>query len=929
MNPWTVHKSLRFRILGWRMHIEFSLESAIRNLSTGMEGPSRELPDVDANSSFKHTNGKVIPKLFVLSPINEDALVSQFASVLQSCSDASAIQNGRQIHAQVVVNGRTNNSLLGTKILGMYVLCDSIMDAKNMFYKLELCYALPWNWMIRGFTMKGWFDLALLFYFKMLGSKTSPDKYTLPYVIKACGGLHNVRLGKIVHDTIRLMGFEEDRFVGSSLIKLYADNGHIHDARCLFDKISQKDCILWNVMINGYMKNGDTTNAIRMFQEMRHCEIKPNSVTFASILSVCSTEVMIYFGTQLHGLVVSNGLELHSPVPNTLLTMYSKCGNLSEARKLFDTYPWSDLVTWNGMIAGYVQNRFMNEASNLFNRMISARVKPDSITFASFLPSVIESRSLKQGKEIHGYIVRHAVPLDVFLKSALIDLYFKCWNVESATRIFHQIKEVDVVMCTAMISGYALNGMNSNALEVFRWLITEDISPNCLTLASVLPACTGLAALKLGKELHANTLKNRLDVKLHVGSAITDMYAKCGRLDLAHLYFIKMPERDAVCWNSIITSFSQHGKPQGAIDLFRQMGIAGTKYDSTSISAAVSACANLPALYYGREIHGLVIRGALNSDIFVDSALIDMYSKCGNLDTAQYVFDMMHLKNEVSWNSMIAAYGNHGRLTECLDLFHEMLETGHHPDHVTFLSIISACGHAGQVDKGICYFRCMTDEYEIPAQMEHYACMVDLYGRAGRLNEAFETIKRMPFTPDAGVWGTLLGACRVHGNVELAGVASRHLLDLDPQNSGYYVLLSNIHADAGEWGSVSNIRSLMKERGVQKIPGYSWIDVNNITHLFVSADESHSQSVEMYLLLESLLLEMRKEGYVPQPYLPMHPQVMGKYQIEKKHSISFSPLKSNEETPARTDKLPIVLSKVWENSDYQSRLTLFSKSSKR
>ncbi|KAM4101487.1 hypothetical protein ACB094_05G147500 [Castanea mollissima] len=757
------------------------------------------------------------------SNAEQHASPTQLESILQACSGPSVLQQGRQVHAQVIVSGYTysnNSGLLGAKLLGMYVLCGSFVDAKNVFYKLELkSSAWSWNWMIRGFTMMGWFDFALLFYFKMLGCGISPDKYTFPCVIKACAGLNNVRLGKLVHQTIRLTGFEFDVFVGSSLIKLYAENGCIGDARYLFDKMPHKDCVMWNIMLNGYVKNADSSSALQMFLGMRYSDIRPNSVTFACILSVCASEAMVVLGTQLHGLVIRCGLELDSPVANTLLAMYSKCQKLFDACELFDRMPQTDLVTWNGMISGFVQNGCMGEASHLFREMISIGVKPDSITFASFLPSVTESACLKQG--------------------------------------------------------LALNAMNSDALDIFRWLLKEKMRPNSVTLASVLPACAGLAALNLGKELHCNILKNGLDGRCHVGSAITDMYAKCGRLDLAHHTFKRMSERDSVCWNSMITCYSQNGKPEEAIDLFRQMGKGGTKYDCVSISAALSACAALSSLHYGKEIHGFMIKGAFSSDLFTESALIDMYAKCGNLDSARSVFDMMQGKNEVSWNSLISAYGNHGHLKDSLTLFHEMLENRIQPDHVTFLAIISACAHAGQVDNGAHYFRCMTEEYGIPARMEHYACMVDLFGRAGQLNKAFETIKSMPFAPDAGVWGTLLGACRVHGNVELAEVASRHLFDLDPQNSGYYVLLSNIHADAGQWGSVLKIRSLMKERQVQKVPGYSWIDINNITHIFSAADGSHPQSAEIYSLLNNLLLELRKEGYVPQLYLPLHPQTMG------------------------------------------------------
>ncbi|XP_016189214.1 pentatricopeptide repeat-containing protein At4g21300-like [Arachis ipaensis] len=638
-----------------------------------------------------------IPKHRFPNAQHLEPLTTQLESLFRSCSDSSLLPQVKQIHAWVTVCGMSDIDVLGSRIAGLYVLCGSIRDARNLFFRLELGYALPWNWMIRGFVMLGWHDFALLFYFMMLGSGVSPDKYTFPYIIKACGGSNNVALGKMVHNTIRSIGIHVDLFVGSALIKLYADNGCICDARQVFDELSVRDCVLWNVMLNGYVTSSDFNNAIETFQEMRNCYIKPNSVTFTCMLSLCSTRGMFYVGTQLHGLVIGSGFQHDSQVANTLLSMYSKCGNLVDAYSV-----------------------------------------------------------------------------------------------------------------------------------------------------------------------------------LHVGSAITDMYSKCGRLDLAYQFFRRMPERDSVCWNSLITSFSQNGKPEMAINIFRGMGRSGTKFDSVSLSSALSASANIPALYSGKEMHGFVIRNAFTSDTIVTSALIDMYSKCGKLAMAQYVFDLMYWRNEISWNSIIAAYGNHGRPRECLDLFHEMLKAGIHPDHVTFLVIISACAHAGLVDEGISYFRCLTESYGICAKMEHYACMVDLYGRVGCLHEALDTIKSMPRAPDAGVWGTLLGACRVHGNVELARLASEHLLELDPQNSGYYVLLSNIHAGAGEWSDVLKIRSRMKEKGVQKICGYSWIDVNGSTHMFSAADGSHPQSFEIYMILESRLLELKKQGYVPQPYLPLHPQVVVK-----------------------------------------------------
>ncbi|XP_030523525.1 pentatricopeptide repeat-containing protein At4g21300 isoform X1 [Rhodamnia argentea] len=813
----------------------------------------------------------------------EETLTGHFVSVLGTCSGSCHLQRGKQVHAQSVVRGISRCGLLGPKLLGMYVLCGDFLDAKDCFYQLEeVRGSAPWNWMIRGLAELGWFDLALSFCFKMLGCGIYPDRYTYRYVIKACESLRRAVSYKLVHGMTDLMGGEVDRFVASSVIKFYAENGYIADARNTFDKMPHKDCVLWNVMLNGYLKNGDLQNAVGVFLEMRRGVIKPNSVTFAGILSVCAPEGMIGLGAQLHSLAFRCGLESDSLVANTLLAMYSKCRCLNEARKLFDLMLWHDVVTWNALISGYVQNGLMGEALSLFIEMLNHGVKPDSVTFSSLLPSITESANLKRAKEVHGYVMRNGVPLDVFLKSALIDVYFKCRNVKLASEIFKQeTVSHDVVIYTAMISGYVLNRMNSDAIEIFRLLLDRKVNPNSVTLASILPACAGLATLRLGKELHGYILKSGLGSGCFVLSAITDMYAKCGQMDVAYQIFRSMSEKDVVCWNSMMTNFSQNGKPEVAIQLFREMGLNGIKYDCVSISSALSACASLPALYHGKEIHGYMTRCLFCHDVYAETALIDMYAKCGHLEFARCVFETVGEKNEVSWNSMIAAYGSHGLLRECLSLFYEMQDNGIQPDDVTFLTVMSACGHAGQIDKGIQFFHCMTEKYGIRAKMEHFSCMVDLFGRAGRLDEAFKTIKRMPFSPGAGVWGTLLGACHLYGNVDLAEVASRHLFEMEPENSGYYVLFSNLHAGAGHWGGVLGARSLMKERGVKKVPGCSWIEVDNMTHVFVAADETHLRSAHIYSMLEILLLELRKEGYVTQQNIPRHPQTEGMYALEK------------------------------------------------
>ncbi|XBI84505.1 hypothetical protein VPH35_092800 [Triticum aestivum] len=796
-------------------------------------------------------------------------------ALLRGCVAPPHLPLGLRIHARAVTSGLLAaadgpEGALQTRLIGMYVLARRFRDAVAVFSSLPraaAASALPWNWLIRGLTMAGHHRFAVLFYVKMWAHSSAPrpDGHTLPYVVKSCAALGALALGRLVHRTARALGLDRDMYVGSALIKMYADAGLLGGAREVFDGMAERDCVLWNVMMDGYVKGGDVASAVGLFGAMRASRCDPNFATLACFLSVCATEADLLSGLQLHTLAVKYGLEPEVAVANTLVSMYAKCQCLDDAWRLFDLMPRDDLVTWNGMISGCVQNGLVDDALRLFCDMQKSGLQPDSVTLASLLPALTDLNGFKQGKEIHGYIVRNCVHLDVFLVSALVDIYFKCRDVRMAQNVFDATKAIDVVIGGTMISGYVLNGMSEAAMKMFRYLLEVGIKPNAIMVASTLPACASMAAMKLGQELHGYVLKNAYEGRCYVESSLMDMYAKCGRLDLSHYIFSKMSAKDEVTWNSMISSFAQNGEPEEALELFRQMSMEGVKYSNVTISSILSACAGLPAIYYGKEIHGIIIKGPIRADVFAESALIDMYGKCGNLELAFRVFEFMPERNEVSWNSIISAYGAHGLVEDSVSLLCRMQEEGFNADHVTFLALISACAHAGQVQEGLRLFKCMTEEYQIAPRVEHLACMVDLYSRAGKLDKAMQFIADMPFKPDAGIWGALLHACRVHRNVELAEIASQELFKLDPQNSGYYVLMSNINAVAGRWDGVSKMRRLMKDKKVQKIPGYSWVDVNNTSHLFVAADKSHPDSEDIYMSLKSLLLELKHEGYVPRP----------------------------------------------------------------
>lgn len=744
----------------------------------------------------------------------------------------------------------------------MYVLCGSFNEAKNVFYSVDKGSPEPWNWLIRGLTMGGWFELAILFYLKMWQAGAVPDRYTYPHVIKSCCAISAFKLGRFIHKTISLLGLDTNLFVASSLIRMYANNGYLDEARDVFDRMPQRDTVMWNVMLDGYIARGCIQKGLDLFKTMRKANINPDFVTFCCLLSVCASECMLTFGAQLHGLVIKYGFDLHASVGNTLLAMYSKLQCLLDAKKLFSMMPQRDLVAWNGMISGFVQNRLIPESLDLLHRMQNYGAKPDSVTLASFLPALAD-KNLQQCMQIHAYVIINDIYMDAFLASALMVVYFKCKDVNMAQEVFRCSQELDVVSFSAMVSGYVLNGMYNDAVQIFCLLLEKKLKPNAIILASLLPACTGLNALKLGREVHAHILKNEYENRCYVASSLIDMYGKCGRLDLCQYIFDRINQKDTVVWNSMITNCSQNGQPKRALNLFREMGNEQLGYDSVTISSALSACTSMPALNYGREIHGFITKGFLRADLCTQSALIDMYGKCGNLELARLVFDNMPMRNKVSWNSMISAYGSHGRVKESIELFQQMKDSSFEPNDITFLGLISACAHAGEVEKGYQIFQSMTEMYSVLPHQEHFACIVDLFSRAGQLDKALHFIDMMPYKPNASIWGTILGACRVHRNVEIADFASKKLFELDPENSGYYVLMSNVNAVSGRWDRVTRVRSLMREKEVKKVPGYSWIEVNGVNYVFSSTDRRNPEWESVCLVLKGLLSVLRDEGYVP------------------------------------------------------------------
>ncbi|GFP95769.1 putative pentatricopeptide repeat-containing protein at3g23330 [Phtheirospermum japonicum] len=453
---------------------------------------------------------------------------------------------------------------------------------------------------------------------------------------------------------------------------------------------------------------------------------------------------------------------------------------------------------------------------------------------------------------------------DVYVSTALVDFYLKCGCFSDAKQVFDEMPERDVVAWNAMVSGFSSHGLYWDAIRFVSEMQRDGMEPNSSTLATVIRGCAKLNDSTAGRQLHGFAFKSGFSLgSVMVSNTLVSMYAKCGPIDDATRFFEGMCVRDSVSYSAMISGSVQNGHAELALRMFRKMrAVAGVEPEPATMMGFFPACSNLAALLHGVCGHGYSVVRGFTSDVSICNALIDMYSKCGKMDASRKVFDRMCEKDVVSWNTMLVGYGIHGLGREAILLFRDMKDLeGEKPDDVTFIALLSACSHSGLVVEGKHLFNVMSEEFNIIPKPDHYFCMVDMLGRAGLLNEAYELITNMPYEPDSHVWNALLSACRVHKNILLGEKVSDEIRALGPSSPGNFVLLFNLYTAARRWDDAANVRIQQRELGFKKKPGCSWIEVNGTVHGFVGGDWSHGQSSEIYKKLEELVVEMKRLGY--------------------------------------------------------------------
>ncbi|RID41363.1 hypothetical protein BRARA_J01330 [Brassica rapa] len=523
------------------------------------------------------------------------------------------------------------------------------------------------------------------------------------------------------------------------------------------------------------------------------CSLRLSSiVSYAELIETNGRDRLLPQGKKLHAHLVTSGIARLTRIAAKLVSFYVECGEVTDAKKVFDEMPKRDISGWVVMIGACSRNGYYQESLNIFREMNGEGLKLD----AFIVPSVFKaSRNLLDqefGKMMHCVVLKCSFESDGFIVSSLIDMYSKFGEVENARKVFSDSSGQDLVVFNAMISGYANNSQADEALNLVGDMKLLGIKPDVITWNALIAGFS-----HIGDEEKVSEMLEMMCLDCH--------------------------KPDVVSWTSIISGLVHNFQNAKALDAFKQMLAHGLYPNSATITTLLPACTTLASVKHGKEIHGYSVVSGLEDHGFVRSALLDMYGKCGFISEAMILFHKTTKKTTVTFNSMIFCYANHGLSEKAVELFERMEATGERLDHLTFTAILTACSHGGLTDLGQKLFLLMQNKYIIEPRLEHYACMVDLLGRAAKVVEAYEMIRAMPMEPDLFVWGALLGACRNHGNIELARIAAERLAELEPENSGNRLLLSSLYANAGSWGSVVRMKKMIKKKKLSRVPGSSWV----------------------------------------------------------------------------------------------------------
>ncbi|XP_039115126.1 putative pentatricopeptide repeat-containing protein At5g52630 [Dioscorea cayenensis subsp. rotundata] len=838
----------------------------------------------------------------------------------------TSLQSLTQHHAYLLKSALAHQPPFRNHLLLLYSNFHSLTFARKLFDEIPTPDLVSFSTLISACVHHGLCRDAIQCFVKMRSFGISSNEFTFPSVLKACSATSDLKAGLQVHAFIVLTGFESDVFVANTLLVMYSNFGCVVDARKIFDGIPDSNEVSWNAMFSGYVKNGWFEDAIGLFREMVLGGVRPNEYGFSSVLNACTGSQDMCRGRMIHGYLIRLGYDSDPFTANALVDLYAKLRNVEAASIIFRRMFQPDIISWNAFIAGCVLHGHESWALDLFMEMRDSGMLPNMFTLSSILKACAAKGKSVLGRQIHGNLIKVGFESDKYVAVGLVDMYAKGYYKEEAKKTFDSIPRKELVMWNAIISGYAHSGNDAEALSFFIEMTKEGFSFNRTTLTAVLKSTASLEDLSLSKQTHGLAVQTGLASDTYVVNGLIDAYGKCDCIEDAGRLFEECSYLDVVSFTSMLTAYSQSGQGEEAVKLFVEMLHRKLKPDSYVYSSLLNACASLSAYEQGKQIHVQALKLGFLCDVFAGNALVNMYAKCGSIDDANLAFSEIPERGVVSWSAMIGGLAQHGHGKEALDLFHKMLDEGVPPNHITLTSVLCACNHAGLLNEAKHYFDSMEEMFGVKHTEEHYACMIDLLGRAGKLDAAMELVNSMPFEANAAVWGALLGASRIHGNIELGRRAAEMLFALEPEKSGTHVLLANMYASAGMMKGVAEARRLMKDSKVKKEPAMSWVELKDKVHTFIVGDRSHERTEEIYAKLKELGDLMGKAGYVPMVEIDLHDVERSEKEVllsqhSEKLAVAFGLISTPPGAPIRVKKNLRICKDCHVAFKYISRIT--------
>lgn len=777
------------------------------------------------NSSFEAAVGVFKKMVGEGNEFNATSLVM----VVSAYSNLKAIGKGHVAHGLSVKAGMLADTFLSNAVIDMYAKCGDLSSSEWVFGELEFKDLVSWNSIISGCFHNSHTERSLWYFKHMAYCENQPDSISISCALAACTCLQELDFGLAIHGWATKLGYAVHSHVSvsNSLISFYSQVQDISAAECVFRGMTVNNVVSWNAMIKGFLLNEKAVEAFRLVHDMQLVAIiQPDMVTIVTVVPYCAELKLLGEGKAAHGFIIRREMASETSVINSLINMYSKCNKMKEAVFLFLNMPKKDLVAWNTMIFGYVQNGQSWEAQMLFKKMLACCVTFTLPTLLAVLPSCDSPDSHQLGRSIHGWSIKLGFSSQSFALNSLMHMYISCDALPDAFALFRRTSvKLDVTSWNTIIAGCSHKGHFWKALEYFD-LMRKQAQVHCdsVTFGSVISACGNLGLATEGKLVHGLALKTEAGTDIRVQNSLVTMYGRVGDSESAKLAFNLSHDLNLCSWNCVISAMSQNEDAKKALELFRSLEF---EPNEITISTVLSACAQLGAISYGKQIHGHAFRSNLHKNPFISAALTDMYSNGGRLDIAEQVFLYSPEKSVAAWNSLISAYGFHNLGSKAIETFNDMIRSGIRPTSGSFTSLLSACSHAGLVDEGLTYYNYMVSKFKVAPGAEHHVCMVDMLGRSGRLDEAYAFIKKVTSKGEAaGIWGALLSACSYHGDIEMGRAVAEILFCLEPGNASYCVALCNMYVAAGMWEEAVELRSVIHDRQLKKPTGYSLIDIS-------------------------------------------------------------------------------------------------------